>query len=203
MGTEVRDWGARFFNTPGNFKGPWDFIAKGKGTPTNLNEAIARLSPRSKQAMYAAAKKNLISRGTWDGCAWNQAAIEATGRNEQGTRRMAEIFGESPNVIDAFITYWDRMSGTDSQCTHRLLRALDTVGIATDPQKPNNVPGRVGRVRIDIHVSEETKFREEFDSIVEGLDPISDSIVSSDNVGLAIDVNNMIQLMNSGEMVNA
>ena len=115
----------------------------------SLRSVVAPFPPQLKQAMYAAADRGLIKRGTWDGCAFN-AAGEQINKHVTASTHAARAFGVSTSVVDRFIRTWDSMKGSDVRCTGLLKSALLDVGLAT----PMTIPGRVEedrpRVRLQV-----------------------------------------------------
>jgi len=156
-----RNWGEGNFRTTDNFEG-----------------AVAQLPPNVKQAMYAAANRNIIKRGTWNGCAFNAGSLEQFSDDcVQGVRSVASaaaFFNVSPSIVETFISRWDALAGTDEECTERLKRAILEVGLFSEPNE-----SRGKRVlRTTVWKSEETRMREEFEAIVEGLDLTAPAEVS-------------------------
>jgi len=131
---------------------------------------VQMLPPNVKQAMYAAANRGIIRRGTWNGCAFNAGSIEiANGREDclaVSTVSAAKFFGISEDLVQRFITRWDSLQGTDTQCTEQLKAAILEAGLFSDPDEPK------GRriMRQTVWKSEETRLREKFEELVEGLD---------------------------------
>lgn len=150
----------------------------GTGDYTNssgglLIDVVRPLPPNVKQAMFAAAEHRLISRGTWDGCAFNAAGGVIAEKLASMDSRMyvhstsdaATVFGISPNLVQRFITVWDGLPGTDDECTQQLKDALEEVGLFSDPNE------RRGKriIRTMLYKSEQTRLREEFDKLVEDI----------------------------------
>jgi hypothetical protein len=152
MTTTSRDWGA------GNF---------GKGGNVSTLEGVVRqLNPAAKQAMYGAANKGLIRRGTWDGCAFNAGGVEVGNNNVGSTFAAAQQFNLPSSTVTRFIEIWDSTNGTDEECTERLKAAILDAGLFTEA---NESKGR--RVlRQTIYKSQETQLREKFEAEVASLD---------------------------------
>jgi hypothetical protein len=143
-----RTWGAEHFHA----------------TPisSSLEGVVNQLPPNVKQAMYAAANRGLIKRGTWAGCAFNAAADGAV----QGFEAAASFFDCPVNLVYDFVRVWDRVYGTDEEATIKLKDALLKAGLFAVPGE-----SRGRRVmRETVWKSQETRMREEFEAIVSGLD---------------------------------
>lgn len=128
-----------------------------QGNP--LVHVVAKLSTAAKQAMYAAAKKGLIHRGSWDGCAFNKAGEEA-GWSVRSTATAAKVFGMTPEDVGRFITTWDRTSDfcSPEQARRYLIEAIETAGICTPPGRRTRV------IRGYAFKGAATKFQEELES---------------------------------------
>lgn len=151
---QSRNWGE------GNFR-------QGNGA---LEGVVNQLPPNVKQAMYAAANRGLIKRGTWNGCAFNAGSLEVAKTQDEclavSTTSAAKFFGITPELVNTFITRWDALQGTDEECTDRLKKAILDVGLFTEPGESKG--RRV--LRTTVWKSEETRMREKFEAMVEGLD---------------------------------
>lgn len=132
----------------------------GGSTPSNLEQAVAKLNPKAKQAMFSAATHGLIKRRSWSGCAFNQAGVEI-GKEVRSSQVAAAAFGCSVKVVNDFIRIWDSMSGSDAACTQALREAIENVGLFTEPEGAKKY---VGVVRSRVYTSYETKMREAFDA---------------------------------------
>ena len=131
------------------------------GGVARLKSVVAPFPPQLKQAMYAAAEKGLIKRGTWDGCAFNAAGAHV-GENVSAISTAARAFGVDETIVQRFITAWDGMVGTDERCTGLLKAALLNVGLTEDM----TIPSRVKRViRGYAYKSLETQFHEELANV--------------------------------------
>lgn len=127
---------------------------------TNANPLVSvvrPLPPTARQAMFAAAEKDLIMRKTWDGCAWNAAAQEAAGVNARSFEAAADVFGCSPHQVESFIRVWDSLKGTDESCTKLLKEAIEQVGLNTEV----GVNKAVRVIRGYAYKSLDTQFKEE------------------------------------------
>lgn len=132
------------------------------GAPSSsLTQAVARLSVLAKQAMYAAAKKGLIERGTWDGCAFNKAG-EETGKYVHSSSAAAAAFDMPVQDVQVFIKCWDQTSQymNPQEARQSLIEAIEASGICTPPS--TNRRTRV--VRGFAFKSAATKFAEELES---------------------------------------
>lgn len=134
-----------------------------------LESVVGELPPNVKQAMYAAANRNLIKRGTWNGCAFNAGSLEVTDDLNclaVSSVSAANFFGIPVELVNKFIQRWDSLQGTDEDCTAKLKQAILDAGLFSEP---NETKGR--RVlRTTVWKSQETKMREEFEAIVSELD---------------------------------
>ena len=131
-----------------------------RGHVNSLKGAVNRLSPKAKQAFYAAALSGPINRGTWNGCAFN-AAGEDMGRHVRSYIAAAELFEMSIGGVKEFIYYWDNfrhdLSNTDA--TDLLKDYLLESGLyeSSDPT--------LGTFVVTIHKGPET-IKQEFDELV-------------------------------------
>lgn len=138
-----------------------------------LEDLIAEFPVRLKQAMYAAANKGTIRRGTWDHCALNAAdkmmklGVENFSRGQtpdfvHSTKMASQAFGITNAQASHFIRIWDSRGGTDEQCTEYLKECILKAGLFTEPgsKLPRIVTKRV-------YTSEETKVQEEFFRMME------------------------------------
>ena len=98
-----------------------------------LVPVLRPLSPRGKQALYAAANSGALKRRTWDGCAFNQAG-NLLGESVQSRRRAAQVFDTTPAVVSHFISVWDQLPGSNEGCTQILRDAIEEVGLFTEPE---------------------------------------------------------------------
>ena len=98
-----------------------------------LVPVVRPLSPKGKQALYAAANSGALKRRTWDGCAFNQAG-NLLGESVQSRRRAAQVFDTTPAVVSRFISVWDQLPGSNEGCTQLLRDAIQEVGLFTEPE---------------------------------------------------------------------
>lgn len=122
-----------------------------------LESAVHQLNPQTKQAMYAAAQKRIISKGTWDGCAFNAAGKEK-GFDIGSVGYAARLFDLPGDVVANFISEWD--SGPED--TEALKEILVKVGLYTEPGTP-----KPKRVMFRKYTSWETRMKEELDINIE------------------------------------
>lgn len=136
------------------------FFPEGVTQPYNpLRGAVALLSPKAKQAMYAASKTGMIARGTWNGCAFNKAG-SVLGFGVASSDVAAQVFEMSEHDVDRFIRAWDSVDCNDTEANRYLIEALESVGTHT----PINA-GRGRRIiRGYAYKSEATKFAEQLES---------------------------------------
>jgi len=99
----------------------------------SLVPVVRPLSPKGKQALYAAANSGALKRRTWDGCAFNQAG-NLLGESVQSRRRAAQVFDTTPAVVSHFISVWDQLPGSNEACTQLLRDAIEEVGLFTEPE---------------------------------------------------------------------
>lgn len=83
---------------------PKNFV--NRGHVHSLKGAIDRLSPKAKQAFYAASLSGPIHRGTWNGCAFNVGGKEI-GNDVYSIETAAIVFEMKPVDVSNFISYWD------------------------------------------------------------------------------------------------
>ena len=92
-----------------------------------LYSATAALKPSTRKAFYQAiAAKGHIAQGTWDGCAFNAAAIEVHKIDARGAIEVSKVFGEPTGKIDNFIYLWD--SFPKEGATQVLKQILEHIG---------------------------------------------------------------------------
>jgi len=148
---QSRKWGAGEFGAP---------------VVTSLDAAVAKLNPKTKQAMYAAANKGIIKRGTWDNCAFNAGGIEVGTDGVRSYQAAAQTFGVSQETVAQFISVWDKLRGTDVEATEKLKEAILKAGLYAEA---NESSGR-RILRETVYRSYEARMKEQFDALVEGLD---------------------------------
>lgn len=124
---------------------------------------IRPLNPKSKCAMFAAARAGTIARRTWDGCAWNAAGREEglTGeKNITDSLAASKAFGVDATLVDRFISVWDGLAGSDEYCTRLLIEAIEEVGLFSEP----NISRTTRIVREFAYKSQATEFKEQLES---------------------------------------
>ena len=72
----------------------------------SLKGAVNRLSPKAKQAFYAASISGPINRGTWNGCAFN-AGGDILGEDVRNFDAAAVVFEMKVHDVQSFIQQWD------------------------------------------------------------------------------------------------
>src|SRR4051812_2466603 len=82
--------------------------------------------------MFKVATLNTLKRRTWHGCPLNRAGSElgACIVNERDAMQTLRL---PRHTVRRFLLAWDYMQGTDEQCTDRLVEAILTVGLFTEP----------------------------------------------------------------------
>ena len=141
-----------------------------------LFDVIKDFSPSLKQAMYAAANKGIIHRGTWNHCALNAAGKELEIAGISSIKAAAEAFGVSPAIATKFINIWDARSGTDEQCTEYLKEQILAVGLFTEA---GTVLPKIIRKRV--FVGAEKIQMEEFEKAME-----NDEVFGTELVGILV-----------------
>lgn len=124
-----------------------------------LVAVVKPLNPKSKCAMFAAARAGVIRRNTWNGCAWNAAGREE-GQDITSVHAAASGFGVKATFVSRFIQEWDRLPGTNAECTQMLIDAIEEVGLFTEPS--DHKVKRI--VREYAYKSQATKFKEQLES---------------------------------------
>jgi len=111
-------------------------IPQGTYAVLTLEEAVANLNSKAKQAFYTAAKKKTIKRGTWNGCAFN-AAGEEVQQVVSSTTKAAQVFGLPTSAVSSFISAWDSSKFTnDEEATAFLISCLEKAGLyATEEEQ--------------------------------------------------------------------
>jgi len=116
--------------------GNWgsDLFGKKDIAPSNLQGVIDKFPPKLKQAMFAAASRTTIMRSTWTGCALNAAGFEVGKANEvRSLESAASSFDVPETLIEEFINRWDRLHGTDEECTQLLREMIEKAGLFRKP----------------------------------------------------------------------
>lgn len=97
-----------------------------------------------RRALYAAANTGMLRRGSWNGCALNQAGT-AVGLPVRSRGEAAYALGASPDAVRRFVEVWDRLWGSNRRCTQLLREALEHVGLfAEDELTTSPEPGARG-----------------------------------------------------------
>jgi len=152
--------------------GPAGFSKKNR--TINLEDAVKSLTPKAKQAMYAAAKLGPIAQGTWNGCAFNVGGKEI-GQGVSSYAAAAEAFEMPAQDVKNFIRIWDGLKVRNP--TKILMKTIEKVGFLTVPHV-NKSGSFVGTYTTIIHESE-ASFRDEFDKMVEDLKDLDNSDLSA------------------------
>lgn len=137
-----------------------------------LSAPIARFNPQLKQAMYAAANRGIIRRGTWDGCAFNQAGVEVGDSGISSVTLAAKRFGLPARTVAFFINTWDRLTGTDEEATEALKEAILRAGLFSEPTTAIAV---IRHRTYEAMKSEQDKF----EAVIEDLDFESEAEIQS------------------------
>lgn len=133
---------------------------EGRAAPNTLVGVIKPLNPKSKCAMFAAARAGTIARRTWNGCAWNAAGKEVNA-GISSTLEASQTFGVDAVHVGLFIKVWDGLDvETDEEATRMLIEAIEHVGLFTEP----NMSKTARIVRGYAFKSQATKFAEQLDS---------------------------------------
>lgn len=143
----------------------------GTTVPIELFNVVKNLTPKAKQAMYAAASKQTINKGTWDDCAFNAAGDTLGDMNINSYEAAAEVFDMDVADVQHFIEVWDSTDRT-THGTAALKATLDYVGLFTevgDPSivEPTPLPNGTVVLAVRIFTSAETKNREAFEALME------------------------------------
>jgi hypothetical protein len=140
--------------------------SEGFASGSNLEASIRLLNPKAKQAMYGAARAKTIHKGSWNGCAFNAAGMQVGGSiNEHITSidRAAEVFGVSQNVVQKFISAWDKLPGSDEESTQELIHTLEKVGLFSEASET-----RLARkIRVTLYKSLESELRDQLEEAFE------------------------------------
>lgn len=134
---------------------------------TDITPVIRKMTPKAKQAMYAAASKSLLRRGTWDGCAFNAAGKAVTSQHITSTDKAGKAFGMHSNIVSEFIGVWDHSSNylNDAEATEALKEAILKVGLFTGAG--NTIRVRISRVTVNKNQQEAE--RDAFEAIVKDI----------------------------------
>jgi hypothetical protein len=132
------------------------------------NPLVAVIEPmpqRAKEAMYGATRRRMIRRGTWNGCAWNQAGAQV-GKSVSSTTAAAQVFGCDASIVSRFISVWDRLQYTTNTDANRLL--VEALERCLSGQEPHS---RVGQTFAStVFKGTQHTVDEQFDKIVQALD---------------------------------
>lgn len=110
-------------------------------TKPPLEAAVMSLNSKAKKAFYGAARRNtVISRGTWNKCAFNAGAEELGIMGVQDYQTAAEAMGVSYFTVTKFIQAWDGTTRdgaaehfeTDAEATEYLVSLLEKAGLFSD-----------------------------------------------------------------------
>ncbi len=93
-----------------------------------LVSVVRALPAESRRALYGAANRGPLQRGTWNGCAVNRAG-EMLGMPARSRAEAAVALGTTGEVIDRFLEVWDGLSGSNRNCTAILREALERAGL--------------------------------------------------------------------------
>lgn len=99
----------------------------GKWGLTPFESSVRWLSPKAKQAFYAAAASRTIRQGTWNGCAFNAGAENLGVSGVSSISRAAEVFEMPEKSVSNFIRQWDQLHAENP--TARLREAIEAVGL--------------------------------------------------------------------------
>lgn len=152
-----------------------------------LMSAVYSLNAKAKQAFFGAARRHgILTRGTWNGCAFNAGSLEIGSIGVGTTPDAAKAFGVTEYTVHKFITAWDGsdqkdkfidvngktwtpnpsyLGDDDKVATEALVEMILKAGLFDDNP----------RLRVTVFEAQELeaieKFRTELDSglIVEGL----------------------------------
>lgn len=146
----------------------------------SLCDTIENFPSKLKQAMFAAASRGVIKRGTWNGCAFNAAGMEVGhGKAVNSFEKAARTFGVTTASVEQFIGIWDSMKGTDEDCTQTLRTCIEKAGLFIEPgQKAPRI------IRVKVYEDQQKKMREQFDTLmeanmIEGADLMEDLLVGA------------------------
>jgi len=136
-----------------------------------LQRVVDRFPANLKQAMYAAAERQTLRKGTWDGCAFN-AAGRSVDAQVASTSTAAATFNVDPKIVNDFIETWDSYAAEESRATEILKRCLLKAGLFDGPRSAVvRLPGKFVYSDV-IFKSDRTKFEE----IMDGEDFDFDSV---------------------------
>jgi hypothetical protein len=125
-----------------------------------LQDLIGEFPVKLKQAMFSAASHGPIRRGTWTGCALNAAGVELE-KAVYSPETASETFGITHAQAVLFIECWDRMDGSNEECTEKLREMIEQEGLFRNPGE--KVP-RI--IRVKVYEDQQKKLREQFDMLM-------------------------------------
>lgn len=129
---------------------------------SDLQSVINEFPVGLKQAMFAAASRTTIKRKTWNNCAMNAAGFEVGKQGSvQSLRAASETFGIPESLVSRFIQKWDKLQGTDEDCTIKLREMIERSGLFNEPEVPGKKPTRI------VSVTVYKQLREELDILIE------------------------------------
>lgn len=141
--------------------GNWGHELFTGNTPkTSLEEVVWNFPPGLKQAMYAAASRKVIKRGTWKGCALNEAGKEVH-ESVDGLMPAARTFKVPPQMISNFVQVWDMQRGSDVECTRKLLEALKKADLWRNAETK---PPRIFNVKV--YESQQSALHRQFEELM-------------------------------------
>ena len=149
----VSNWGSGNFNK--------SYFSHTKGV--SLCNTVEQFPSGLKQAMFAAASRGPIMRGTWNGCAFNAAGMEV-GKQDSVTSFAvaADTFKCAIAQVKQFIILWDSMPGTNEHCTEVLRTCIEKAGLFSEPgQKAPRI------IKLKVYEDQQKKMREQFDTLME------------------------------------
>lgn len=153
----------------------------------NLMPIVRKLTPKAKQAMYAAARHSLINRRSWDNCAFNAAGKVVESSNIDSFTKGATAFGMHEGVVRHFIEVWDNSTiylADSKKATDALIYCIEKAGLFTTGKL------KVKVIRDLVHKNRLEKEKEDFEAIVKGVD------ITSDDDSFAQEVAEMASLLN-------
>ena len=108
-----------------------------------LVAVVRPLSLAARQALFQAASKGVLRRGSWKGCAFDLAGAEV-GSPVRSRGEAACVFATTPEAVRRFIEVWDGMWGSNRHCTGLLRSALVHVGVSATVSGRAAEPVRAG-----------------------------------------------------------
>jgi hypothetical protein len=128
-----------------------------------FEDIISQFPSGLKQAMFAAASRTTIARSTWNGCALNAAGMEIGRANDvRSFDTAAKAFNITPALAQMFVHAWDKMHGTDTECTAILRDTITKVGLFSEPgQKPPRI------IKKKVFESQQAQLHKQFQTLME------------------------------------